>query len=134
MSMLISPSTPPRRAEGIVKACTGFVYLLARAGITGETAEPAQIETRVTRLRQMTDLPIAVGFGISSPEQVQAVVRYADAAIVGSALVRRMGDAVTQGVDPVAEAESFVRLLGEGLNVGPPASAGPISGPIPNNL
>jgi tryptophan synthase alpha chain len=121
-SLLIAPSTPPTRAEAICKACTGFVYLLARAGTTGDKGgdrvgggEPIQLEPRVTRLREMTDLPIAVGFGISTAEQVRAVVRHADAAIVGSALVRQMGDAARQGGDPVAAAEGFIRLLGEGL-------------------
>jgi tryptophan synthase alpha chain len=124
-SLLIAPSTSPRRAEAICKACTGFVYMLARSGITGERAEAPQIEARVTRLRQMTDLPIAVGFGISTPDQVRAVVRHADAAIVGSALVRRMGEAGQRGGDPVAEAEAFIRLLGEGLvsAAGAPAPA-----------
>jgi tryptophan synthase alpha chain len=123
-SLLIAPSTSPRRAESIVKACSGFVYLLARAGITGERDDAPQIEPRVTRLRQMTDLPIAVGFGISSPDQVRAVVRHADAAIVGSALVRRMGEAAMRNEDPVAEAEGFIRLLGQGL-----ASPAPVPGP-----
>jgi tryptophan synthase alpha chain len=115
LSFLIAPSTNPRRAEAIAKACTGFVYLLARSGITGERTEAPQIEPRVTRLRQMTDLPIAVGFGISNPDQVRAVVAHADAAIVGSPLVRRMGDAAAGGADPISEATTFIRLLSEGL-------------------
>jgi tryptophan synthase alpha chain len=123
-SLLIAPSTTPRRAEAIVKACSGFVYLLARAGITGERDDAPQIEPRIARLRQMTDLPIACGFGLSTPDHVRAVVRYADAAIVGSALVRRMGEATQRGQDPVAEAESFIRLLGEGLAPSPAPVAG----------
>jgi tryptophan synthase alpha chain len=125
-SLLVAPSTPPRRAEAIVKTCTGFVYLLARAGITGDSPtsptggagpDESMLESRMSKLRQMTDLPIAVGFGISTPEHVRAVVQRggADAAIVGSALVRRMGEAARGGGDPVAEAENFIRLLGQGL-------------------
>lgn len=126
LSLLVAPATPPRRAEEIVKACTGFVYLLARAGITGDSGgmggggggpDTAMLEARLSRLRQMTDLPIAVGFGISTPEHVREVVHKggADAAIVGTALVRTMGEAAREGKDPVAEAESFIRLLGQGL-------------------
>jgi tryptophan synthase alpha chain len=135
-SLLIAPSTPPTRAEAICKACTGFVYLLARAGITGDTGgdrgEPIQLEPRVTRLREMTDLPIAVGFGISTADQVRAVVRHADAAIVGSALVKQMSEAARQaggqGGDPVAAAEGFIRLLGEGLATPAVPASGPSSG------
>jgi tryptophan synthase alpha chain len=115
LSLLIAPSTPPKRAEQIVKACSGFVYLLARAGITGEQGDLPVIEGRVARLRQMTDLPIAVGFGISSPEHVRAVVRHADAAIVGSALVRHMAQAAAAGADPVPAAATFTRNLCSGL-------------------
>lgn len=111
LSLLVSPTTPARRAERIVAASTGFVYLLARAGITGEQDSAPKIGKRVSRLREMTDLPIACGFGISSAEHVREVVHHADAAIVGSALVRRLARAD----DPPAEAERFVAQLAEGL-------------------
>ncbi len=112
---LIAPTTPPRRVEQIAKACTGFIYLLARTGITGEQSSTPQIGPAVQRLRQCTDLPIAVGFGISTPQHVRAVVEHADAAIVGSALVRRMTAAAKEGRDPVTEAETFTRELASGL-------------------
>lgn len=115
MSMLIAPSTPVERAEAIVKAATGFIYLLARAGTTGEGAAIPDIGGRVTRLKTMTPLPVAVGFGISTPDQVRAITRQADAAIVGSALVRRLEDARAAGKDPVAEAETFTASLAQGL-------------------
>ena len=111
-SLLVAPTTPPDRAARIAAASTGFVYLLARTGITGERADAPEIEGRVAALREATDLPIACGFGIGSAEQVAAVVRHADAAIVGSALVRRMGEAS----DPVAEAKRFTRELASGLS------------------
>lgn len=118
-SLLVAPTTPPERAERIVRACTGFVYLLARVGITGEGAggPGPRLRERVALLRGMTDLPIACGFGIGTAEQVRAVVREAgaDAAIVGSALVRRIEDAATAGRDAVAEAASFVAELAGGL-------------------
>lgn len=117
-SLLIAPTTTRERAEQIVRACTGFVYLLARTGITGENTKNTQamdITARTAALREMTDLPIACGFGISTAEQVAAVVKHADAAIVGSALVRRMNDAVTKGQDPVLVAQDFATELARGL-------------------
>lgn len=115
-SLLIAPTTPFKRAEQIAKACTGFVYLLARAGITGERAELPDIAPRVQKLRTVTDLPIAVGFGISGPDHVRHVTSAADAAIVGSALVRRMTDADAAGQDAIAAAEGFCRELATGLS------------------
>jgi tryptophan synthase alpha chain len=125
-SFLLAPTTPPKRAELIARACTGFVYVLARAGVTGEqSALPADLTDRLTALRQITDLPLAVGFGISTAAQVRQVVEVADAAIVGSALVRRLG-AYRGGdqagrVAAAAEAENFVCQLCAGLS---PAGAG----------
>lgn len=128
-SLLISPSTPFARAKEIVAASTGFVYLLARAGITGERTDAPDISGRVNKLREVTDLPIAVGFGISSAAHVRAVTETADAAIVGSALVRRMSEADAQGRDAIAEASGFVRELCDGLpqrqpSAGQPAASG----------
>jgi len=113
-SLLIAPTTPPERAARIAAACTGFVYLLARTGITGERKAAPEVGPAVARLRAVTDLPIAVGFGISTAAHVRRVVEHADAAIVGSALVRRMDEAA----DPVQAAEAFVRDLVGGLGPG----------------
>lgn len=115
VSLLVAPTTTARRAERIVKACSGFVYLLARAGITGESRDVPDISATVKMLRGITDLPIACGFGISSAHHVRAVVEHADAAIVGSALVRRMGEAAGRGADPVQAAADLVRELAVGL-------------------
>lgn len=130
-SLLVAPTTPPERMARIVRACSGFVYLLARVGITGaqqtggaaEADDPAALRQRVALLRTMTDLPIACGFGIATPDDVRATVRSADrggagadAAIVGSALVKRMSRAAAAGNDPVEDAESFVRSLAAGLS------------------
>lgn len=113
ISMLVAPTTAGARLAEVVSRCRGFVYLMARVGITGTATELRAdgLGERVGAIRALTDLPIACGFGISTPEQVRAVSRHADAAIVGSALVRRMG----QAKDPVAEASSFVRELAGGL-------------------
>jgi len=114
-SLLIAPTTTPQRAEQIMKASTGFVYLLARSGITGERQDAPDIGPRVAQLRRFSDLPIACGFGISSAEHVRAVNQYADAAIVGSALVRRMSEADASGQDAVQSAADFCRQLSGGL-------------------
>ncbi len=111
LSLLIAPTTPAERAAEIAKRCTGFVYLIARAGITGEQKQAPEIADRVAALREVTDLPIACGFGISTPGHVRAVVEHADAAIVGSALVRR----VSGSQDPAGGAEGFLRELASGL-------------------
>ncbi|MFG0328407.1 MAG: tryptophan synthase subunit alpha [Phycisphaerales bacterium] len=91
-TLLIAPTTPDARAAEIANACTGFVYLLARTGITGERDDAPEVESRVARLREVTDLPIACGFGVSSVDAVRAVTKSADAAIVGSAIVRRLSE------------------------------------------
>ena len=117
LSMLISPTTPTERAERIARVSSGFVYLLARSGITGERDQlPADLPDQIARLRRVTDLPIAVGFGISRPEHVSQVVQLSDAAIVGSAIVRRIGE--HRDDEParlVSEVERFVGGLVGGL-------------------
>jgi tryptophan synthase alpha chain len=91
---LVTPTTPPERAEAIARKSTGFLYCVSVAGVTGARTElPPGLVDRVTWLKTKTDVPILVGFGISSPEQVQAVAAVADGVIVGSALVRRIAEA-----------------------------------------
>jgi tryptophan synthase alpha chain len=117
-SLLVAPTTSAARAERIVQACSGFVYLLARAGITGESSGLPEIASRVKMLRGMTSLPIACGFGIGTAEHVRHVVHAegADAAIVGSALVRGLDDAAAKNVTDIASVgEAFVRGLSAGL-------------------
>jgi tryptophan synthase alpha chain len=114
-SLLVAPSTPPDRAAAIARASTGFVYLLARSGITGERTEMPDIGAPVKALRAASKLPISCGFGISRPEHVAAVVQHADAAIVGSALVRRVEEAQAAGRDPAEAAGALVRELLTGL-------------------
>ncbi|MHC5025469.1 MAG: tryptophan synthase subunit alpha [Planctomycetota bacterium] len=111
LSPLVAPTTEGPRLERIVGLATGFVYVLARAGITGESTDLPDVAGRVEALRAMTDLPLAVGFGISTAEHVRHVTRSADAAIVGSALVRRMSGPG----DAVAEAGAFIGDLARGL-------------------
>ena len=103
-TMLIAPNTTDQRTEELVSISSGFLYLLARVGITGEQSELPDLKDRITKLRNVTDLPIAVGFGISNREQVAQVHEHADAAIVGSALVRRMSESQS----PSETAKHFV--------------------------
>ena len=94
---LVTPTTPPDRAEAIAKKSTGFLYCVSVAGVTGARTElPPGLVDRVKWLKTKTDVPILVGFGISSPEQVKAVAEVADGVIVGSALVRRITEAADQ--------------------------------------
>jgi tryptophan synthase alpha chain len=90
--LLVTPTTSPRRAERIVKACGGFVYVVSVVGITGERDRlPPALREQVARLRTMTDLPLCVGFGVSRPEHVRELREIADGVIVGTALVRHLG-------------------------------------------
>jgi tryptophan synthase alpha chain len=110
---LIAPTTPPARMERIAKTAEGFIYYVSREGVTGEQAKVADsIEAQLFEIKKHTDLPVAVGFGISTPEQAATVAHRADAVVVGSAIVRRMGE---YGKDPdlVRKVADFVRPMTE---------------------
>jgi tryptophan synthase alpha chain len=88
---LATPTSDDQRLPRIVAGASGFIYHVAIAGITGtRSADLAAVKAAVERLRRFTDLPVAVGFGIKTPEQAAAVAGAADAAVVGSALVQRL--------------------------------------------
>lgn len=90
---LVAPTTPEERIAKIAESAEGFVYYVSREGVTGEQTKLADsfIE-QVQKIRKHTDLPVAVGFGISSSAQAAEVARAADAVVVGSAIVRRIGE------------------------------------------
>jgi tryptophan synthase alpha chain len=89
--LLVTPTTSAARAERIVAACSGFVYVVSVVGITGErSAVSASVRELLMRLRTLTDLPLCVGFGVSTPEQAREISSLADGVIVGSALIRRL--------------------------------------------
>jgi tryptophan synthase alpha chain len=91
---LVTPTTPADRAVRIANSSTGFLYYVSVTGITGErTALPAEVVDNVARLRERTNLPICVGFGISQPAHVRLLAPVADGLIVGSAIVRRVAEA-----------------------------------------
>jgi len=88
MIFLIAPTSTDERLKMVAERASGFIYAVSRAGITGARAEmSAEAEKLVRRIGAFSDLPVAVGFGISTPEHVADVWRYADAAVVGSAIV-----------------------------------------------
>ena len=101
--LLVTPTTPPARAEKIVKLCTGFLYCVSVVGITGERDTlPETIREQLRKLRAMTDLPLCVGFGVSKPNQVKELREIADGVIVGSALVRKLEKPAT-AIEEVAK-------------------------------
>jgi tryptophan synthase alpha chain len=86
---LVAPTSSPERIRMIASTSTGFLYAVSRTGVTGESQELASdLRDFLKTLRIHTDVPIAVGFGISRPEHVKAVWQEADGAVVGSAMVR----------------------------------------------
>jgi len=111
--LLVAPTTTPERRQQITQLSSGFIYYLSVSGITGERDRlPADLEANVRQLKQLTDRPVCVGFGISRPEHVAQLARLADGAIVGSALVRRMRQHVGEGAQAVASAAAdFCREL-----------------------
>ena len=109
---LAAPTSPDRRLKAIGEASRGFVYAISRVGITGtQTQVAGDAAELVARLRKATKLPIAVGFGISNAEHVVAVGKFADAAVIGSALVALI-EKTTPAEAPAAIGE-FIRGLRE---------------------
>jgi tryptophan synthase alpha chain len=110
---LVTPTTPPERAAEIARRSTGFLYCVSVAGVTGARTDlPEGLVERVTWLRTKTDVPVLVGFGVSTPEQVKLLSGVADGAIVGSALGRRVGELAAEGPEGVAKGvESWVADL-----------------------
>lgn len=114
--LLAAPTSTDQRLQAIAREASGFIYSVARTGVTGATDE-LSLEARalVTRLRKFTDLPIAVGFGISSASHFSEVARYADAAVVGSAIVAEI-ERNEGRPDLVQLIEAFVRSLSPAKN------------------
>jgi tryptophan synthase alpha chain len=108
--MLTAPTTPQSRRVEIARHSRGFLYYMSVAGITGQrTTLPQDTVENVRALREQIDLPVCVGFGISSGQMVAEVCKAADGAIVGSAIVQRITDAINQN----AGEEDIVRCAGE---------------------
>ncbi|WP_165227343.1 tryptophan synthase subunit alpha [Aquisphaera insulae] len=116
---LITPATPRDRAEGIARLTTGFIYYVSVAGITGERRElPPDLVENVAWLRTRTELPICIGFGIGAPDQVRRLAPVADGLIVGSALVRRLADAINRPrAEVVKEVGEFIGELAGAMKI-----------------
>ena len=117
---LITPTTNDERLPKIIKHASGFIYYVSVTGITGtKTASSEHVELALSRIRRYTDLPIAVGFGIKTPEQATKMAKYADAAVVGSALVSRIEDNLDANGKPtsacVTAVLDFVGQISEGI-------------------
>lgn len=114
---LVAPTTEASRREAIAKNSTGFIYQIAVSGLTGERSElPVSLADDVNSLRKISGLPVCVGFGISNAEHVQTVCSIADGAIVGSAIVRRIADAMKNGHDSDTIVDSVSQFISELLS------------------
>lgn len=108
---LVAPTTPDDRIAFIVRRGSGFVYYVSREGVTGMQEQvAADLAERVSRIRQHTPLPVAVGFGVSNPEQARTISRAAEAVVVGSAIVHQIAQA-GKTPDLVARVTKFVHPL-----------------------
>lgn len=112
---LLAPTTPEDRMEFIAKRARGFIYYVSREGVTGMQAKVADsLGQMVAKIRAHTDLPVAVGFGISTADQSRTVAACADAVVVGSAIVNQIAEA-GKSADLVPRVSSFVAKLLEGV-------------------
>jgi tryptophan synthase alpha chain len=111
---LVAPTTPEDRMEYIVKRAKGFIYYVSREGVTGmQTKVADSITEMISKIRAHTDLPIAVGFGISTPDQARAVAETADAVVVGSAIVNEIATPGSAD-ERVGRVSAFARGLVQG--------------------
>jgi tryptophan synthase alpha chain len=109
---LATPTTDDRRLPTVLRNTSGFVYYVSITGITGAAAAQAgDVGPEVARIKAATDLPVVVGFGIASPEAAQAIAAVADGCVVGSAIVRRVGEGA-----PVGEVLDYVASLAAGAH------------------
>ncbi len=120
---LATPTSDDKRLPAVLNGASGFVYYVSVAGTTGgKSATTANIADAVKRINLHTDLPVAVGFGIRTPEQAAAVAAHADAAVVGSAIVEVIETGVSEGGIPKAglakEVLDFTRELADGVKAG----------------
>ena len=112
---LMAPTTPEARMEIIAKRARGFIYYVSREGVTGMQSKVADSIAEMTgKIRAHTDLPIAVGFGISNPEQAKTVAQFGDAVVVGSAIVNRIAE-LGKKPELVPSVAGFVESLAKGI-------------------
>lgn len=113
---LVSPTTSDQRLRAAAAAGSGFLYAISTLGVTGARAVVAQSAAAlVQRIRSISAVPVAVGFGVSTPAQAREVTGYADGVVVGSAIVKIMEETARQGGDVAAEVNAFVRNLKQAM-------------------
>ncbi len=111
---LIAPTTPSDRAQLIAQRSRGYIYYVSVTGITGGRTElPADLAQKVSAVRAMTSTPVCVGFGIARPEQAASVRKISDGVIVGSALIRKLDEGVSQKLTGAALVGHVRTLLGD---------------------
>ena len=120
---LVSPTTDDARLPNVLENTSGFVYYVSITGITGSAApDVSKVSDNVARIKGRTNLPVAVGFGIRTPEQASAIASVADGAVVGSALVDVIGETAKNGdksaMDCVARVLALASDLAEGVHKG----------------
>jgi tryptophan synthase alpha chain len=111
---LATPTTDAARLPAVLEGASGFVYYVSVAGITGlQQAAQTSIESAVAKLKAATTLPVAVGFGVRTPEQAAAIAKVADGVVVGSAIVEIVGK---HGADAAPYVETYVRSLADAVH------------------
>ena len=114
---LAAPTSTPRRLRLVAQYSTGFVYLVSRTGVTGERDSiSSSVAPLIRSMREVTDLPLAVGFGVSTPEHVAEIGRQAEAVVVGSAIMRLIEHNAANASLEI-QLESFVRELKHGFQM-----------------
>jgi tryptophan synthase alpha chain len=111
MPLLVAPSTTRERAQRIAEAATGFVYVVSRLGVTGAGSAPnfAPLEAQLAMLRELTEKPLAVGFGLSRPAEIRQIASLTDGVVVGSALIDSY--AGSAGIEAANRVTAFVTPL-----------------------
>jgi len=124
---LVAPTTSDKRLKQIARQARGFIYAVSRAGVTGARDEMTDdAEALVKRVRTVSDLPVAVGFGISTAAQIRQIWKFAEAAVIGSAIVRQI-EKLAASPDLVNRVGEFARLL-----QAPKANDSPQQGTLPS--
>ncbi|GGA09269.1 tryptophan synthase subunit alpha [Neptunicoccus cionae] len=109
---LATPTTDDKRLPKVLQNTSGFIYYVAINGITGSGSANAQtVGAEVARIKQSTDIPVCIGFGIKTPQDAQEMAAVADGAVVGSAIVEKLGAG-----EPAADVLAFVRTLADGVH------------------
>ncbi len=108
---IIAPTTDLERMKYIADCSSGFIYYVSRTGVTGEKSDiDSELEDKLKKIKLLTDKPVAIGFGISNPQQVEEIAQYGDGVVVGSAIVRRIKE-YHKDFDGYKKVADFVREL-----------------------